>query len=1085
MRYQDFKDVEVINEAEMNPKAFAAAIKEGGDLGVLIGFEFEICMPRDRVAAWEEQGAAALNVTAGEPVQFGTMTVKGFMQKFTRFITGSYIDDYFEPVVPIPGSRTDGKIYKSYAEASRVSEFKVAFDTALKDAIERTNGSGSRHFVPPTAEEWSTRLFDSLKEEGIDIDNDAKIAEFTSDNRFKDTIINAAKKFENNYWNERSRASSSGVNFNSPEYQVQYLNYNFWGTFRSELRDSLSSYQTLLSAMSRDTFAKWTKQTFGSTKMSDLVPGKWKIREGKERAIINIINGRHPEYDPSRVNRRSGYNRGADFVQGIIAPVFGKTNIFTGYHQSTKNLTDWYIEPDGSLSPSGDDYACEVVTPPMPAPLAIENLKKFYALARDNGFYTGKKNNTGLHINVSIPRELDVLKLAMFLGDEYVLKAFGREANRYATSLVKDLRGRSKDTEWKSYTNPLGKLKTMAASISNDHFSSINNTGKYVSFRHAGGDYLNQPEEVINVVGRFVRAMTIASDPGAYRNEYLAKAAKFIKEPEKKTTDPREVLKNIRENGVSVIRQQIYFWDDMPNPDGLQLVVQRQFGLGSDDVKVVDIVSGTDEIKQKLVNASGWSGGTKERLAAADLNRFVEIAVIPTSIRGIAALNQPQTLNKAFGAYLNGSRIGAGVISTQDKLTRDAPEYQQVVKKIIGQASSQLIKDREARATQQPAAATTSPAAQSTEQTTGWGIVDTGVDELSSNAFLAVYTETPMSASEAVNRLDDRSRVIFPTEPGRRDSLAIVNARTGETYNRTGNLVDISQELINRVRRATGLNTEPARPVPGSEAQEFEIVNPNDNSVIAVLGTMSHQAADEAAERYAQARGIQVRLRGDGTVYHRIYGTAAEQPVSARPDRMYEIYRAGVDEPALQRITGSLEDAAAVAMQYIRQGNDVTIWDDQGSTSYNPRDLSRLNESREYGDPEPIYYFAYGMLTNPAQMEGAEFVGAATLPNFAFEFRGYANVYPQRGAVLGVLWKVSREWLAHLDRVEGYPSLYDRKTVPVYSGGHRYEANLYTMTPATREQLEDRKPSRSYLMRLVKGYNNADLPLQQISRAMK
>ena len=172
-------------------------------------------------------------------------------------------------------------------------------------------------------------------------------------------------------------------------------------------------------------------------------------------------------------------------------------------------------------------------------------------------------------------------------------------------------------------------------------------------------------------------------------------------------------------------------------------------------------------------------------------------------------------------------------------------------------------------------------------------------------------------------------------------------------------------------------------------------------------------------------------------------------------------------------------------MEYVRQGNNVLIWDDEDSTFYNPRDLTPVvNESREYGDPEPIYYFAYGMLTNPSQMQGAEFVGAATLPNFAFEFRGYANVYPHRGVVQGVLWSVSREWLGHLDQVEGYPTLYDRKTVPVYSGGQRYEANLYTMTPATREQLEGKSPSRSYVMRLVKGYNNADIPLRQISQAL-
>ena len=33
------------------------------------------------------------------------------------------------------------------------------------------------------------------------------------------------------------------------------------------------------------------------------------------------------------------------------------------------------------------------------------------------------------------------------------------------------------------------------------------------------------------------------------------------------------------------------------------------------------------------------------------------------------------------------------------------------------------------------------------------------------------------------------------------------------------------------------------------------------------------------------------------------------------------------------------------------------------------------------------------MLTDPEIMQSAEFIGAAKLPNFSFEFCGYANVY--------------------------------------------------------------------------------------------
>ena len=1003
-----------LNEAEMNPKTFAAAIKEGGDLGVLVGFEFEICIPKDRVEAWEQQGAAAQASDDSTPVDFGTMTVKGFMQKFTRFTTGSYIDEYFQSVDPIPGTNPSShKIFDSYSKVSNVTEFKSALNLTLNEAIERVKRSASREFTPPTAEEWQAKLFNKLNENGIDISDDAKIAEFTKDGvrSFGESIIEAAKNIERKYHNEKQ---ATNAEWSTPEFQIPYLNYTFWESIRTGLQNNLRSYQSMTSVPSRDSFAAWTKQTFGSVKMSDLVPTKWKIREGKTQAILNVLIGRHPEYNPNRSRTSSGYSRGAEFVQSVIAPVFGKTNIFNNYHQSTKNLTDWYIEPDGSLNPKGGDFACEVVTPPMPAPEAMENLKKFYALAQDNGFYTGKSNSTGLHINVSIPRDLDVLKLAMFLGDEYVLKAFGREANRYANSIVKSLRGQAPDVDWQGIKDPVDKLKSMASNISRDHFSSVNNTGKYVSFRHAGGDYLKQPEEVVNTVGRFIRAMTIASDPGAYRNEYLTKATKFIKEKETKAIDIRGVLKNIREHGVSVIRESIYFWDRVPSPEELEVVAQRQFGVGFNDVKITDIISGNDDIKQKLVNASGWSSGTKQQLAAADLNRFLEITIVPTSAAGIAAMNRPQTLNKAIGAYLNGSRIGAGVISAQDKLTKDDPNYQEVVKNVIGQASNQLIRDRAARAAQpapEPTTAASNPVPGDEE-----GI---SYDTLGPWSVMDLYTGRMLMGGDEDTRFNELrneagSRMSSWSIP--RDEIRIIHTTSGQVYDIDGN------------------------PATYNNQQSQQSTTPQSDY---------------------------------------------NQPAPQRPGRTYEIVSAGDSEDTVQRVYGTLQDAASTAMEYVRQGNNVLIWDDEDSTFYNPRDLTPVvNESREYGDPEPIYYFAYGMLTNPSQMQGAEFVGAATLPNFAFEFRGYANVYPHRGVVQGVLWSVSREWLGHLDQVEGYPTLYDRKTVPVYSGGQRYEANLYTMTPATREQLEGKSPSRSYVMRLVKGYNNADIPLRQISQAL-
>ena len=135
--------------------------------------------------------------------------------------------------------------------------------------------------------------------------------------------------------------------------------------------------------------------------------------------------------------------------------------------------------------------------------------------------------------------------------------------------------------------------------------------------------------------------------------------------------------------------------------------------------------------------------------------------------------------------------------------------------------------------------------------------------------------------------------------------------------------------------------------------------------------------------------------------------------------------------------------------------------------------------------PAPIYYFAYGMLTDPANVPNGELIGKAILPNFRFEMFEYANVIPTPGSrVIGTLWKLDRKMMHQLDQVEEYPSLYDRKTVPVIQDGKRYEAELYTMTPATRAAAKGTKPNMEYLKYLVKGYKNAGIPSTQIRQSL-
>jgi gamma-glutamylcyclotransferase (GGCT)/AIG2-like uncharacterized protein YtfP len=129
-----------------------------------------------------------------------------------------------------------------------------------------------------------------------------------------------------------------------------------------------------------------------------------------------------------------------------------------------------------------------------------------------------------------------------------------------------------------------------------------------------------------------------------------------------------------------------------------------------------------------------------------------------------------------------------------------------------------------------------------------------------------------------------------------------------------------------------------------------------------------------------------------------------------------------------------------------------------------------------------IYYFAYGMLTDPAVIGDVKFVNRAVLLNWQFELLRFANLVPNSGnRVYGALWEIDQQTLDQLDNIEGYPDLYLRKTLPVVdSKNNKYLAEVYIMTKNTRNRLINTEPSAPYLKSLEQGYRFAGIPLNQL-----
>jgi hypothetical protein len=258
-------------------------------------------------------------------------------------------------------------------------------------------------------------------------------------------------------------------------------------------------------------------------------------------------------------------------------------------------------------------------------------------------------------VNVSIPDSLDVLKLAVFLGDRYVLQSFGRENNRFAQSVLAHLKDANfKEVDFDQLKKAMAKLVN---SISGDHFASINWNGKYVSFRQAGGDYLNNPQMIENTVGRFIRAMVIASNPAAYRDEYIKKLTAMAPQPQGQANQVDTRI-TARTTGIWIAEIDAVIIDGLRPGDNIVKILKKiARKRHRNEGNKIMVIPNSAQAKSALLGAKGLRATTLEQLRNLPADKFFHVI--------IAGKNIPQTASEtmlAFGIYdSDNNKIAIGV----------------------------------------------------------------------------------------------------------------------------------------------------------------------------------------------------------------------------------------------------------------------------------------------------------------------------------------------------------------------------------------------------------------------------------------
>ena len=255
---------------------------------------------------------------------------------------------------------------------------------------------------------------------------------------------------------------------------------------------------------------------------------------------------RYPESD-SEVNM-------AAIAQSFSQAVGTEVNTSSSYHSAKREADKYVIEPDGSLQPDSDeDEGLEFVSPPLTIPKMVENLEDVIEWAKKTGCYTNK--STGLHMNVSVPgyseSNLDFVKLALLIGDKYVLDQFGRSANTYCRSALEKINERLKDIQpadkakiLEQLRTGLNKLASRAIQTANvGKYTSIHPQSNRVEFRSPGGDWLNEDlDKLTTTLLRFVVGLDAAVDPNKYKEEYYKKFYKLVQPAFEQDNELHKVL---------------------------------------------------------------------------------------------------------------------------------------------------------------------------------------------------------------------------------------------------------------------------------------------------------------------------------------------------------------------------------------------------------------------------------------------------------------------------------------------------------------------------------------------------------------
>jgi hypothetical protein len=428
----------------------------------------------------------------------------------------------FEMIVPNTQSPEDSEYEPDYDADDRASSW-----SGIEDFFMGGDGNNSRRDVRSMIESMQEQFFEWLNEkrdEDWNYNGESFLREYIELNDYfdEDAAIEVAK--------DELAENNPEIEEDSEEYN-KYIRERVEQEFDAFVEDEWSRQGRIYDRAYESFMEDWDSDN--NIDEGDWLDSnyKWMTDVYREFGVENDVYWPH--------TMQVGGSEDIENVAESFSDAIGRPCNASNEYHGVRKAREYTVEPDGSLQPdSDDDTGLEFVSPPLPLTELVADLKDVIDWANSYGCYTNE--STGLHMNVSVPnyslKNVDYTKLALLLGDEYILKQFSREANNYCRSAIsrirKNVAGRPEDVARMLDKMRSGldeqAIKLIHTGVT-DKYTSINTKDGYIEFRSPGGDWLNEDVDTLtNTLYRFVVAMDAACDPQKYKEDYYKKLYKLL-----------------------------------------------------------------------------------------------------------------------------------------------------------------------------------------------------------------------------------------------------------------------------------------------------------------------------------------------------------------------------------------------------------------------------------------------------------------------------------------------------------------------------------------------------------------------------